>query len=765
MNDILAKLIFLAGLVLLTSSCGSVKDLEEHNYALVKNTFIVHSNDSRVNKSKIISEIKGLIKQSPVKKNVLNPRTWGTPLTIYKGEETQESMDAFVQFLINRKGFYHASANFRERIDGKKVEVVYEIDLGNRYYISDIEYQGKDTSLMRLFQADPEERIINPGDPLDSRIFDEEENRLVTIAKNNGYADFNGNFIEFRGDSSSTDVPVKIFVYSPLDQDTHQKFEIGNINIYTEHFQSEDPKIERTEIIQNHAYHAKGVEFIVDPSWLEDVISLEKGETYSRKKEYLTNRKLSSLSPYRFVNIKPKIQEDRNGIYDLDIFLTPHEHKWVFDMGANFFYSLLSQAPSVSQRDLFGVAGNIGWENRNFRKRAISHRFGVEGTFEFQIPTFTPNTFSIQANNSFEIPKVVDPLKMANFFKFTRLLTDQSFQNLNQFTNTEVDFSLGITDILNAYSLNTLSASWSFKFQPDDYNRYIYTQIGINVLETQIDSIFQAEILNNNALIELSFRDYLFTGFVIRELNVFKQTRESQGGNYFAYLGSLEFSGVENWVLNKLVNGLTSFNDRWTLGGVGLSQFIRFDNDIRFYQKVRERSSFAARFNVGIGIPFGGDPVLPFVKSFFVGGPNSLRGWQLRELGPGAYSDRIIEPIQGQPFFQTGDFKLEMNLEYRYDLFWFWEGAFFMDIGNVWTLKSDPARVGSKLTKDFLDQMAMSVGWGLRADFDYFILRLDFGYKLRNPFPDPQTNSHIVLTNGAYNGILGNVNFAINYPF
>ena len=103
-----------------------------------------------------------------------------------------------------------------------------------------------------------------------------------------------------------------------------------------------------------------------------------------------------------------------------------------------------------------------------------------------------------------------------------------------------------------------------------------------------------------------------------------------------------------------------------------------------------------------------------------------------------------------------------MNLEYRFDLFWFWEGALFADAGNVWTLRDDPDREGSKISSSFLDEIAMSVGWGLRADFDYFILRFDFGYKLRSPFADPETNSHIIWNQ---NNLLGNVNFAINYPF
>ncbi len=739
--------------------------MQNDDLALVRNTFRLITDDKRINKSKIKDEIQGLIKQNPVRKNVLNPRSWGTPLTIYDRDLTEESLEAFTQYLRNRKGFYHASSSYLEKTDRKRIEVIYTIELGPRYYITDIEMEGSDSTLLNIFREHEKDQKIETGDPLDARIFDEEELRLVNVAKNNGYANFNGNFLEFRGDSSDYDVPIRIYLYNPLNELAHKRFSVGDINVYTEHVPSVQPSYVIKDSMTFHNFYAKSDRFMVNPRGLEKVISLRKGDLYSRRNEFLTNRKLSRLSPYRFVNIDPQPNAQIDSVLDFNIFLTPHDHKWVFDMGANLFYSLLNQAPSVSARDLFGVAGNIGWENRNFRKTAISHQFGLEGTFEFQIPTFTPNTFSIQGNNSFNIPRVVDPFNMANVLNKIGLLTDRSFENLNLFTNTEVDFSLGITDILNAYSLNTLNASWAFNFQPDEYNRYIYTQMGINVLDAQIDSTFQAEILDNNSLIDLSFKDYLFTGFFMRELNVFKQSRESQAGNYFAFLGKLEISGFENWLVNRLVNGLSGYDDRWKLSGLEFSEFVRLDSDIRFYQQLRERSSFAARFHAGIAIPYGDDPVVPFVKSFFVGGPNSLRGWQLRELGPGSYSDRILDPILGQPFFQTGDFKLEMNFEYRFDLFWFWEGAFFLDMGNVWTIKNDTERIGSKLTSRFLDEMAMSMGWGLRADFDYFILRLDFGYKLRNPFPDPESNSHFVLTNGKYNGILGNVNFAINYPF
>ncbi len=739
-------------------SCTAVKDLPEEDSALVKNKFAILTDDSRVNIGLIRTDIKGLIRQQPVKKLWLNPRTWNTPLTTYDERETKESAEAIKQYLRNRKGFYHAEVVYKEELKGRKMTTTYIIDLQDRYYVGSVKVECPDSSLRQLILAHDADRKINPGDPLDAKIFDEEEIRLIDLAKNNGYAEFNPNYIIFRGDSS-TSVPVTIQIFAPLDKENHQKYTLGKINVYTEHIASANPTFTEVDTVGNTVYYGKSKNFIVKPESLHKIISLKSGEVFSRSNQFLTNRTLSRLTPYRFVTLNPTQDSQVDSLYNFDIFLTPQRNKWAFDMGANVFYSLLNQSPSVSARDLFGFAGNLGWTNRNFANRAITHSFGLEGSFEFEIPTFRANTLSIQANNTFRIPRIVDIFNLSSLLNNVGLLTDQSYKNLNLYGETDVDFSVGITDIINAYRINTVNASWAYKFQPDERNRYVWRQIGLNILDTTIDDVFQSTILDSNPLLERSFDDYLFTGFLMRELNVFRQTKESARGGSLAFLGNLEFSGLETLALNSIF----SPNSDWRVANLDFASFIRIDTDLRYYKKVKDRSSFALRFNLGVGLPLGGeDEVIPFVKTFFVGGPNSLRGWQIRELGPGSYSEKVLNPVPGEPFFQTGDFKLEFNAEYRFDLVWFWEGAIFVDAGNSWTLRTDPERPGSKLSGRFLDEIAVSTGWGVRADFDYFLLRFDVGYKVRSPFEIPDTGSHIIWDQ---NSILGNINFAINYPF
>ena len=739
-------------------SCSVVKDLPDDNSALIKNKFVILTDDTKVNKGLIKTEIKGLVKQKPVKKLWLNPRTWKTPLTTYDERESKESAEAIQQYLRNRKGFYHAEVVYKEELEGRKMKTTYIVDLQDRYYIGSIKVDCPDSSLKQLILEHDADRKINPGDPLDAKIFNEEEVRLIELAKNNGYAEFNPNYIIFRGDSS-TNVPVTIQIFAPLNEQKHQKYTLGKINVYTEHIASAKPTYTEVDTVGNTVYYGKSKDFIVRPESLHKIISLKSGDIFSRSNQFLTNRTLSRLTPYRFVTLNPTQDSEVDSLYNFDIFLTPQRNKWAFDMGANVFYSLLNQSPSVSARDLFGFAGNLGWTNRNFANRAISHRFGLEGSFEFEIPTFNANTVSIQANNSFRVPRIIDIFNLSNVLNKVGLLTDRSFKNLNLYGETNVDFSVGVTDIINAYRINTVNASWTYQFQPDERNRYVWRQIGLNILDTSIDDTFQSSILDSNPLLESSFDDYLLTGFLMRELSVFRQTRESERGASLALISNLEFSGLETLALNSIF----SPNSDWRLANLDFASFIRFDTDLRYHKRVKERSDLALRFNVGVAVPLGGrDEVIPFVKTFFVGGPNSIRGWQIRELGPGSFSDKILNPVEGEPFFQTGDFKLEFNAEYRFDLVWFWEGAIFVDAGNTWTLRNDPDRPGSQISSSFLDEIAVSTGWGLRLDFDYFLLRFDVGYKVRSPFEIPETGSHIIWDQ---NSLLGNINFAINYPF
>lgn len=745
-------------------SCSSTKNIPADQLVLVKNNLVINSTDQRIDRSAVKKDITSLIKQLPIKKNVLNPRTYGKPLTIFDETLTRESAESMEQFLQNKRGFYHARVTYDLRKEGKKISVAYILDLGERYYINSVSYDCQDDQLCELASPESPRPGLSVGDPLDATSFDIERIRIINLLKDRGYANFNTNYIEIRGDSSNHQVDVSIFIYNPPGRSKHTRFRIGDINVYTEHVPAQNPIFAMADTLDDRVYFSRGDKFIVKPKNISNVLTLNKGDVFRKSAENKSNRNLSRLSPYRFVVMDPFLHNDNDSLYNYNIFLQPHRNKWVLDMGANFFYSTISQIG----RNLFGFTGNVGIQNRNFRNSATRYTLGLEGTFEFEIsdfPRISANSLSSQLNNTFEIPRVIDIFKITNILNKFNLIDDDTIDKIDENGTTKIEIGMGMTSILDFYTLNTFNASWSYDFQPNPRLRYNIRQIGLNVVYTDVKSRFEEEILQNNPLLRESFSDNLFTGFFFRELSIYKRTRETKNGAYMVFLGNFELSGFENFLVNRLVNGLTSYNEWWKLSSLEFAEFVSLEADLRLYKKVKSRSSFASRINLAIALPYGNDEFVPYIKQYFVGGPNSIRGWQLRELGPGAYSEYLLNPRENQPYFQTGDIKIEFSAEYRFDLFWMLEAAVFLDGGNVWTLKSDADRPNAQFSTSFFDQMALSTGWGLRWDFDYFLFRFDFGYKLRNPFPDPEDGSYFILTDGRYNGILGNINFAINYPF
>ena len=750
------------------ASCSGTRHLAEDEHALHRNSFNIITDDNRVTVNRIREDLRKAVKQEPVRKNILNPRTYGKPLTVFDRVLTLESIDAFEKILRNREGFYEAKVDY-EKVpqddSGKKVEVVYTVDLGPRMYVRSFKHNFEDSAMQTIMSQYDLGIEVVAGEPLEASSFEAEKVRMVQVLKNEGYADFNANYIDIVGDSIGYEVDATMYVHNPPGQDAHTRFRIGDINVYTEHNRSTQPQIERVETLQEKNYFSKSNQFLVKPKSIDDIIPISRGELFNKSRETKMNLNLSRLAPYRFAVVDSYVDSDSSDIYNYNVYLSPFQNKWVVNSGINFFYSSIN---TMNNQNLFGFSGNLAFTNRNFKNRAIRHTISAEGTLEYNFPDFPDlsgpitNTQSIQLSNTFDIPKVVDVFKISNFLNRVGLVSDENLENINANGTTTVDFSGGITSIFNFYELRNFDASWTFNFQPNPRLKYTVKQIGINLIDTDIQEIFQEEILVDNPLLARSFDPYLISGFFFREFSLFKQLKESARGDKLFFIGNFELSGLENILLNRIVNGVSSFDEDWQLGNLEFSEFIRLEGDLRYTKQVKERSSFAARINAGLIVPYAGDDAVPFIKQFYSGGPNSIRGWQLRELGPGSFQEQRLD---NTAFFQSGDIKLEFNLEYRFDLFWYFEGAVFLDGGNVWTLDDDPSRPGAQFSSGFLDQVALSSGWGLRLDFDYFIFRFDFGYKLRNPFPNPETGSHFVLTDGDFNTRIGNVNFAINYPF
>ena len=232
-------------------------------------------------------------------------------------------------------------------------------------------------------------------------------------------------------------------------------------------------------------------------------------------------------------------------------------------------------------------------------------------------------------------------------------------------------------------------------------------------------------------------------------------------------INNLELSGSEVYLANKLYNTISGTKNIWALADqISFAKYVRYEFDGRYNKEYSRTSSFAARLNAGIIIPFGDNKVAPFIRQFGVGGPNSLRAWNIKEPGPGGYRDPQTK-VKDTPgiFVNQGDIRLEMNAEYRFKIFLVMDGALFVDAGNVWVLKDDATRPNASISTSFYKQIALGAGYGVRLNFDFFIIRFDFGYKLRSPFTDDYKKSQWYSFKEIRQQGLGNVQVGVNYPF
>ena len=306
---------------------------------------------------------------------------------------------------------------------------------------------------------------------------------------------------------------------------------------------------------------------------------------------------------------------------------------------------------------------------------------------------------------------------------------------------TQLKLGYSFVTIRDYYQYYNLVANLQYIVQPNPFRRLIIDRTGIDIFIPDAKPAYQA-ILDDNPFLRESFGKQLFTGVAFRGLTSEQNSRRKHRAGYFKFIQGLELSGLEVFGLNTLVNAISNDTEAFAFGNkdgdpenlVTFSHFAKAEVDLRFYRDVGRTSQLAMRFNTGIASPYGPyTQQVPYIKQFYVGGPLSNRAWQIRELGPGSFQDTAaLDP--NVPFYQTGDFKVDISVEFRFPLFWYFKGALFADAGNIWTLRPDPARPGANVKSPFAE-LGMGFGYGVRMDLSYFILRADFGYRLHNPYP------------------------------
>lgn len=593
------------------------------------------------------------------------------------------------------QGMGYVRANVDYTLDygkKKKVKVIYNLHPGKRFHISSIKYDIQDKRIDSLLKKTSNLRSrLHVGMPFITNILDGEREDITDFLNNNGYVNFHKDFISYSADTikGGTDIDLTLHLH---------KFIAGGSEVETEHQQYK---------IGNIKYHASG-DFDKIPlrkSVLEENTMIESGSLFNATNLQKTYNRFGRLPIVKYTNIKFTERPDSN-ILDCNI-----------GISTNKINSISFQPEGTNTAGDLGAAASLTYENRNLFRGAETFSIKLRGAFEaitglegYQNQDY--EEYSLETKLVF--PRFVVPFLPKEFKKrstaVSELAVSYNMQNRPEFHRRVFTASW-------RYRWNDISGKRSYKFDLLDLN-YIYMP--------WISTTFREEYLddasNRNSILRYNYEDLFIMklGFGMSFNN----------GNE-AYKINIETSGNLLNGISHLLGSSRNSENQYTLFNIAFAQYVKGDFDYTKVFKIDRNNSLAFHAGLGIAYPYGNSKILPFEKRYFSGGANSVRGWSVRGLGPGSFkgTDGAIDFIN-----QTGDIKLDLNLELRSFLFWKIYGAAFIDAGNIWTIRAYEEQPGGQFRFDeFYKQIAVAYGIGIRFNFDFFILRFDMGMKAINP--------------------------------
>ncbi len=769
----------------LFASCNSKKYLAENQSFLIDNKVTIKSKYPVQNKSSLYDALQSLYRQPETKVILGIPRhifyynyierkkrkpeskDWSEERiiknrpVIFDSLKSQLTTEDFVRYL-NLRGYRYATATYKTKTSDKQTTVGYHVDPGPRLYIDTFQIIAKDEKLQHLVDSVPNPNIITPGSPLDIDLYTQERSRIVRLIQNAGYARFDETYIpQLEVDTSQHHVKAIMRILNPTDSTSHIKYYNGNITVYPDYDATQSKTFYDTIINQVTYKLPDSLYFSLKPDVIERNLYLRTGRLNRKDDLDKTLKGLTRIDLIKFVNYPAVIDTSDKEVPKINyVFYLSRNKKIALGANAELTYANIATV----NKSLFGVAFNADYRDLNTFKGAEVLNLNVESGFEFNFKKPVGdakrdiiNSVNLGVGGNLSFPRFMDPLRMYHMIGYHKdedkqaLFGSQLEKWLREEAVSRVNLGYNFVDIQDLYKYYNINTNLSYVMQPDVSRKLTIDRLGFDLFVPVADTLYQ-KVLDSNKFLDESFGKELFTGFIFRDYLFELNTKTANKSTSFKIFHNVEISGLEmlgiNLLANELTNKFKAFGIPTGQGDkrdtISFSHFIRGELDIRYYRDLGRSSQLAFRFNTGLAAPFGPyTKQVPYVKQFFVGGALSNRAWDIRELGPGS---SITPPPDdpNTPFYQTGDVKIDMSMEFRFKLIWYFYSAVFIDAANVWALnrgKDDPANFNFNR---FYQELGIGYGYGLRMDFDYFILRLDVGYKFYNPYP---VNGSHILTN------------------
>ena len=733
----MAAVVVMLILVMALSGCSSSKYLEPDEYLLSKVSVSSDSKDFNVSaympyvRQKANSKWFSLFKV-PMATYCLSGRDttkWINRVLRNMGEAPvaydsllSAATSADISNAMRGMGYMDSSVRCEKTVRGRKVRLNYVLHPSEPYYVNSFSTVYDDDNLRQMSEDGRlGEPVIRKGDRFSVELLNAERKRVTALLNDDGYYKFNKDFITFEADSTSSGHGV-------VDVVMHvHKYRANNNSVPTNH---------RRYFINSINYiSGDGLRIPLRDRVLRDNTAMQTGRPYSAAALQRTYNNFARLSAVRYTNIRFSELPDTT-LLDCSAQISMNKPNQI---------SLRPEGTNTAG-DL-GAAVSLTYENRNIFHG--SETFSLQGRAAFEAITGLEG----YQNQDYEEYNVEARLL---FPRFLAPFLSQSFRrNINAKSELSLSYNLQNRP---EFHRRVFTSTWRYHWgEPHHHTSYRLDLLDLNyVYMPWISAKFKEDYLddvsNRNAILRYNYEDLFIMklGFGLtynNNVNVLRLNVET-AGNLLKGISSL--AGTH----------LNSFGQR-TLFNIAFAQYAKFDFDFTHIVTFDEKNTLAMHADFGIAYPYGNSTVLPFEKRYFSGGASSVRGWSVRELGPGKFrgTDGRIDFIN-----QTGDMKLDLNVEWRTYLFWKFNGAFFVDAGNIWTLRNYADQPGGQFKiNEFYKQIAVAYGIGLRLNFDYFVMRFDFGMKAVNPAYS-NSKEHYPIANPRLSRDMA-FHFAVGMPF
>ncbi len=749
---------YLLFIAIFLSACSNTKYLTGGQKLYVGGKINIKDKDLKKNdRVALTSELTGLLRPKPNSSFLgLRPKLYLYNITKTtkkkglkhylhsKGEApvliSAVDLDKNSKIIVNRlqnEGYFQAQATGDTVSKDKKATAIYTVNTGPGYTIKKVTFPTSNNNLDMAIAGIANKSLLKVGDKYNLDVIKAERDRIDVTLKEKGFYYFAAEDLEAHVDSTNIgdhQVTIDMQVINTTPGKARDIYKINNIYVYP-NYSLRDTSLMLDKAVKYDTYNVIQKRVTIKPFVFKNTVQLKPGNVYNRTDHNKSLNKFINLGPFKYVKNRFEDVSTDSPKLDVYYFLTQYPKK-------SLSVDVLGRTTSANYN---GAQLNLNFRNRNTFKGAELLTVTLSGSTDAQV--------SSQFGGGHPLTQV----GIQTTLSWPRFISPFKFKNDNAYiphTNLSVGYS--IVNRVGLYNLSSFNGSFGYQWRENTHRSHELNFLTVTYVKpTNVTTLYTNNDLykNNPSLKHVTDPQFTFgpsysytytnTTETYRTNTVYYNSRISGSGNIIGLATGADTLAPRGEKVRRIFN--TPYN-----------QYVKLENEFRFFHKISSTSQIAARVIASAGLPYGNSTILPYSQQFFIGGPNSLRGFRARSIGPGS-----VDPTQyrttgsGNGFLadQSGDIKLEANLEYRPKLFSIVYGALFADAGNVWNAK--PHQAGGTIGPNFLSQMAADVGFGLRFDASVLVLRTDLGFPILKPYTaTATTNSNSPV-----------FNLAIGYPF